>query len=286
MKEYNGMYVTLMLNSDCNNNCAHCYINYNGMFNDEELKDLVPTLLKKYRVLFNGTEPILHDEYLKYYKMANNNIIMTNGIALVEDNGLICKLKENGINQIALSYHYGIQDEISQIKIKELDKLILKLKKQGFKVKLMCSISRDNLKCIEACCEKAYNLGVDYVRFTNFIDQGRAISNIESKKFLTLEEIYYVLDEIKEQRKKYARDKLYIERCGSFGNGINKNNFKCMFANNMVAITPDHNVYGCIFDTSIGNEIGRLENGKILIRDDVDDSKDYCKILKKYNNIR
>ena len=30
----------------------------------------------------NGTEPILFEEYLKYFKMAENDSIMTNGIAL------------------------------------------------------------------------------------------------------------------------------------------------------------------------------------------------------------
>lgn len=288
MKEYDGKYVTLMLCSECNNNCKHCYISFKGKFTDNQLDDIIPSLMNKYTVLMNGTEPILNENYLKYYKITGNNSIMTNGISLINNDSLMIKLKENGINVIMLSYHYGIQDNISLISITQLDKLIEQLNKNGFIVKLMCSLSKDNYMLIEDCCNKAYNLGAKIVRFTNFINQGSAIENVNDDKFLNREQIDYVHNKITEMRKKFDEKDLYIERCGSFGPMKNcvDNKFKCLNAINMVVITPNKKVYGCIFDTSPGNEIGYLDDDKkIMIYQDVNKDKSHCNILKKYNNI-
>ena len=275
-----------MLCSDCNNKCEHCYINYNGLFKDERLNELVPILLKKYKVLFNGAEPIIHKEYLKYYKMANNDIIMTNGIALKNNNELMNILIENEVKEIAISYHYGIQDDISLIKIRELDLIIKNLKDKGFKVKLMCSLSVDNYLLVEEACLNAINIGADKIRFTNYIMQGNAINNC-CDKILNKKQINYVLNEILRLRQKISKEILYIERCGSFGkNELFEDHFKCIGMNNMVAITPDEKVYGCIFDTSKGNEIGYIDSSnRIMIDDNNKFDKGFCKILKKYNNI-
>ena len=287
MKEYEGMYVSIMLCSDCNNDCKHCYISYNGSFSQDRLDELIPVLMRKYKVLFNGTEPIIHPEYFKYFKMANNNIIMTNGIALRDEELLMDKLLESGIDEIALSYHYGIQDDISLITISDLDKLVLKLKDKGFRVKLMCSVSTDNYLLIKEACEKALELGADRIRFTNFIQQGNAIDNYDSKILLNEDQIEYVLRTIKHERELIDEDKLYIERCGTFGKSkVLDDNFKCIGIDNMVAVTPDERVYGCIFDTSKGNEIGYIdESNRIMIDEKAKSDKNHCKTLIKYNKI-
>lgn len=288
MKEYNGRYVTLMLCSECNNDCSHCYISFKGHFNDEQLSHIVPNLMNKYGVLMNGTEPILFDEYFKYFKMAGNDSIMTNGIALIDNIDLMEKLQENGISVIMLSYHYGIQDEISGIKTEQLDKLVKQLTTYGFTVKLMCSLSTENYMYIDECCKKAYELGAKIVRFTNFIDQGCAQDNFQDSVFLNREQINYVLNEIERQRSIYDKDELYIERCGTFGPKQDEpeRKFGCLDVNNMAVVTPDRKVYGCIFDTSPGNEIGYLDDDdKIMLYDDAKGNKGYCRILKKYNNI-
>ena len=151
----------------------------------------------------------------------------------------------------------------------------------------MCSLSVDNYKLIEKACKNAIKLGVDKIRFTNYINQGRAINNYDDSKFLNREQINYVLREISRLRKQIPQKTLYIERCGSFGkNPIFKDNFKCLAASNMVAITPDEKVYACIFDTSKGNEIGYINSdNKIMINDSIKLDNNSCVVLKKYNNI-
>ena len=66
----------------------------------------------------------------------------------------------------------------------------------------------------------------------------------------------------------------------------NSEKIECLACNNMAVITPDLNVYRCVFDVDRGNEIGRVMDGKIMIDDEYKSlDKSYCKVLKKYNGI-
>ena len=194
--------------------------------------------------------------------------------------------KENGINEIALSYHFGIQDDISAVKSSMLDGLIENLVENGFQVKLMTTLSSDNYKMISTMCSKAYEFGAKTIKFTNYIYQGNAQKN-DFTKVLNQEQIDEVLSEIDYCRSLYDKEDLKIERCGTFGpKQGNSEKFECLACNNMAVITPDLNVYQCVFDIDRGNEIGRVIDGKIMIDDEYKSlDKSYCKVLKKYNGI-
>lgn len=43
MKEYTGKTVKIMTCSKCNTKCKHCYINYSGDFDPDELYNIVKT---------------------------------------------------------------------------------------------------------------------------------------------------------------------------------------------------------------------------------------------------
>lgn len=285
MNEYNGKIAVLMLCSECNNKCEHCYVDYSGRFSENDLKEIIPELQKKYIVVLNGTEPIMYPEYLKFFKMVGQHKILTNGLALMYKENLMEDLLENEINEIGLSYHFGIQDEISNVKTYMLDKLIKKLKDNGFTVRLLTSLSSDNYAGIEEYCKKAIELGADKLKFTNMVHKGKAFENLNVSKLLNEDQIKSVLTTINNMREKYSKDELLVERCGTFGNIINSNNFECLAGKNMVVITPDRNVYPCVFD--ISEPIGILNNdNKIMIDEDlVNKDSSYCKVLKKYNNI-
>ena len=128
MEKYNGK----MLCSQCNNNCKHCYINYSGRFVDEELSRIIPNLNEKYTILLNGAEPIMYPEYYKYFKMVDEHRIIT----ILENPNVLDQLLENGINEVWLSYHFGIQNEISRINENQLNNVVQILKKNNFLVKL------------------------------------------------------------------------------------------------------------------------------------------------------
>lgn len=69
-----------------------------------------------------------------------------------------------------------------------------------------------------------------------------------------------------------------IKRNGLFGkNNDNPNcNFKCVASIDEVVITPDGNVYPCIFMTKPGYELGHYENGKILLDYQLDNNGNSC----------
>jgi len=286
MYEYNGKNVIIMLCSSCNINCKHCYVKYKGNFSKDNLDLLFKNLKEKYFIILNGTEPILFPEYYQFFRENSQERILTNGLELINNPMLYDVLKENGINEIALSYHFGIQDDLSAVKSSMLDRLISNLRENQFKIKLMTTISTENYKNIADMCRSAYKLGANTIKFTNYIYQGNAQKNGISN-VLSQEQIDYVLDEIDSVRKIYDISDLKIERCGSFGpNRNNSFKFECLACNDMVVITPDLKVYQCVFDIDKGNEIGEVINGKIMINDDyrmID--KTYCKVLKKYNKI-
>lgn len=286
MYEYTGKNVILMLCSKCNIKCKHCYIKYKGDFDINELDSLFNAIKDKYFIILNGTEPILFKEYYHIYKENKQTRILTNGLELIRNPGLYKTLKDIGIEEIALSYHFGMQDDISFVKSNMLDKLIKDLTTNGFKVKLMTTISSDNYKIIPNMCKIAHELGAKTIKFTNYIFQGNAQKQ-KHDKVLTREQIDYVLDTIDECRKDYDKDELYIERCGTFGpNRKRKEKFECLACNNTVVITPDLNVYRCVFDIDKGNEIGKVIDNKIMIYDEFKDAdKSTCAVLKKYNGV-
>lgn len=286
MFEYEGKNVIIMLCSSCNINCKHCYIKYKGNFDLENLRQLYNSLKGKHFIILNGTEPILFSEYYEVFKENSQQRILTNGLELINNPSIYDSLKGNGITEIALSYHFGIQDDISYVKSSMLDSLIEDLIKNGFNIKLMTTISSDNYKEIDNMCFKAHELGAKTIKFTNYIFQGNAQKNSKNK-VLTQDQINYVLEEIENARLKYDVNDLRIERCGTFGKNETKpNSFECLACNDMAVITPDLKVYQCVFDIDKGNEIGFVQNGKIMIYDNYKNvDKTYCKVLKKYNGV-
>lgn len=81
-KEFDGNEVTIMACSNCNTHCKYCYISYSGNFTASNLYNLCKKLLRKYRVLLNGTEILLHPDYFDSLQLIGQNFILTNGIAL------------------------------------------------------------------------------------------------------------------------------------------------------------------------------------------------------------
>jgi len=287
MEKYNGKYVTIMLCSQCNNNCKHCYIRYSGRFTDEELAKLIPVLNQKYTIILNGTEPILFPEYFKYFKMVNEHRILTNGIEILKNPSIISQLLENEINEVWLSYHFEIQDKISRINEDELNKVIQILKQNKFIVKLMCSLSIHNYQNISKICKKAIEIGADKIKFTNFISQGNAKDSFNNQEFLSQEQINQVLHDINKTREITLKKDLIIQRCGTFGPNQNKNNFQCLAGQDMIVLTPNGKIYECVFDISNDSCIGYIDDdyNLMLDRNKISSKQNHCKVLKKYNGI-
>ena len=282
--EYKGKYLTIMLCSGCNQKCKHCYVNYHGRFTDKQLAEMIPSLSERYSIMFNGTEPILYPEYFKYFQMINQNKMFTNGLELMRNYDITQELLKYGINYLSISYHFGIHDQISSVNTKDLEDLFKRLKNDGFKVRLLCTLNKDNYKNTSEFCKQAKDMGVDGIKFTNLIIQGNASENLEGTQLGTYDRIQ-VLNSVNLSRRFYDKEEFNIERCGSFGNPIHSHNFECFAGTKMVVLTPDNKIYQCIFDIGDGNEIGYLdESNNILINPSlIDQDRSRCKMQRKYN---
>lgn len=277
MKEYNGRNITIMACSQCNINCKHCYISYDGNYEPDELKNISHELQKKYAININGTELLTNIKYLETLKEVNQPFFMSNGLAIYKHPEIIDEIKKYGIKSISLSYHFGIQDNISVMSPDNIETVIKLLKENEIQARLLTTITKKNYKNIVEMCDKAYELGVRGIKFTNFLSQGNAV-NIENEYILSKEEKQYALTLIDIARQKYDVDELLIERCGSFGRNMSseKNKFVCDAINDSVTIAPNKKVYPCVFLTKPGYEIGEYKEGKIYIYNCLDNNGKLC----------
>jgi len=282
-KEFCGKDVIIMSCSDCNTRCKHCYISYSSNFDKDTLFDLASTCTAKYNTSINGSELLIHPEYFDTIQMVGQTRIMTNGIEIVRNPEIMNKLREMGIKIISISYHMGIHEEISSVRKELVYKVISIAKQYSMKVRIMVTIDRDNYMLVEEMCKMAIELGANSIRFTNYLMSGNALEMPD--KTLNDGQIQIFLELVQKQRKKYAKDFLEIKRCGTFGkqNGIQKNNFVCPAGNDLIAITPDMNVYPCNFLAKVGFEIGKVEDGEILIYKDINNDGSACLADKIYN---
>lgn len=277
MKELSGKNLIIMACSKCNINCEHCYISYRGNRNADELLQLVTVLNEKYNIILNGAEILTDIDYLKSFEYVKQNYFMSNGLAIYDNPKILDTIMGYGITSISLSYHFGIQDNISVMSPEKIEKVINLILQKGLQVRLLTTITSDNYNKILEMCDKSVQLGARGLKFTNFLLQGNA-TNMDIKNVLNDSEKYEFFRQLSVARKFYDKDRFIIERCGTFGNDLynQKSNFKCDAINNTVVLTPDNNIYPCIFLAKPGYEIGKLENGKILIDDTLNNFGDIC----------
>lgn len=275
-KEFDGKSVIIMSCSDCNIHCKHCYISYGGNFSADALCDIIMKLKPKYEIMINGTEPLLHKDFLDAYALAGYKSPITNGLVFKDNYDYISTLKEHGIEELRISYHFDLHDSISQVEKSYLEQLFKEIRKRGLKLCIMCSLTSQNYKLIPQYCKKALALGATAIKFTNFLSQGRA-KNMDSHLILNDEQIADFFKILKQERNKYDKNTLEIRRCGSFGNdNKNKTHFKCDAGTSNVCITPDLKVYPCIFLCKKGYEIGYYEDGKIFVDDSFQNDGTKC----------
>lgn len=277
MKKYDGKELIIMASSACNADCTHCYISYKGNRTPEELLSIVKSLKEKYNLNINGAENLINPEYLRAYNEINQSFILTNGKVFLTNKKICNKLKENNITSVSLSYHFGIQDDLSPVKIKDLDKIIDIIKENNLQFRLMTTITSKNYKLVPYMCEQARKLGARGIKFTNFIQQGNG-KNLNDTNILKEEEIKEFFKLLIGERKKYNKDELIIERCGTFGKNYlsTHDNFYCDCITDSVVLTPDDNVYPCVFLAQPGNEIGKYENGCIFIDEGYENDHSKC----------
>lgn len=283
-KLYTGKTVAIMSCTKCNINCKHCYISYGGNMNGNELYDMVDKLKDKYEIMINGSEPLMNKEYLKSYKLSKFSSPITNGLVFYNNFEYIDELKKAGIDNLRISYHFDMHEKISVVPKEFLEQLFKEIKKRDVKLTIMCSLSKANYENMEQYCEMAKDMGAEVIKFTNFINQGKA-KKMDEDLFLDKQDYKKFFELLHKVRDKYDKNVLEIKRCGSFGEDTyGKSNFCCDAGVDYVCITPDKNVYPCIFFCQPGNEIGYYKDGNIYITKEVNNDQTKCLAKEKYND--
>ena len=275
-QEYTGKKVIIMICSKCNMNCSHCYVSYKGNRKPEELIELVTTLKDKYEIELNGAEVLTNLEYLKAFKIVGQHFILSNGKAIVTNPNAIDALKENDINSVSLSYHFGVQKVFLSATDEQLVRVIDKLHRNNIDVRLMTTITSKNYNRVEDMCKIAADLGAKGIKFTNLVAQGDNFTLYDY--LLNDEEKKQFFEQLAKVREEYDKDKLIIERCGTFGKNlcVSKSNFKCICGRDQVVLTPNNSLYPCVFLAKSGYEIGKYEDGKLLVSGTFEVKTDDC----------
>lgn len=282
MVEYQGKNIIIMLTSNCNINCEHCYINFKGSFTCEELERYIPEFLKKYAIKLNGAENLTNLDYLKFYEMVHQPYVMTNGLVINKNPKIFGLLKRYAITTVVMSYHYGFQQNYSIVDTSMIEENIKKILENDLEVRLMCTLNHYNYKKVLEFIEKMVSLGVRCVKFTNHLSTGNA-THMSDNLILSEEEIKEALTLINEARQIYPKEKFIIERCGTFENPLNSPHFSCYAGTDNVVITPDLNVYPCIFLIDEKYRIGKIMDGKIMLDEKIVRDENCCEAKREYN---
>ncbi len=275
--------VTIMSCSDCNVACKHCYISYSGNFEPAKLIELTKNLKKKHAVRINGAEPLIHPEFLPAYALAGQFGPLTNGLVFNDNFSYLDELKKHNMSELYISYHFDLHDKISCINKSYLEKLFQEILNRGLSFVIMCTITTETYKNVETYCDTAFKLGAKAIKFTNYLNQGKA-KKLDHNLILNDEQIAEFFQLVDQCRNKFDKSVFEIKRCGSFGpNRERCNKFECLAGINHVCVTPDMKVYPCVFLAKPGFEIGYCDGKQIFIDSKFENDTKEC-IAKKILN--
>lgn len=269
------MKVILMVNSECNSKCQHCYIDYSESKTPENtLKTVKELQSQTHEVIIAGSETLLNPNYLISYKQAGQNYILTNGILLEKNPALFETIKYYGIEQIGLSLHFGIENELRSVSEKSIKKVISLSNERNLKTFVNTTVTSQNYSGLQDICEKTIEYGATQIRFGRFIGIGKGKNRFDLN--LNDTQVKEFFEQVDELREVYDKETLEIKirgyfgpKPGSKGEDLAKKNTYCPAGINQVVISPDDLVYSCPFLIRKDLAIGRYEKGKILLRSEI-----------------
>lgn len=271
--------------------CEICYLDYEGVRDPESTLRLVENLRSQFRVLIAGSEVLADIGYLESLKAAEQKYILTNGILLDQNPEYYDLLRENGIEEIQMSFNYKGQKEKSGKTEEILPDVIAKAKEKGFFVRLAVIINQETYQDVEEICAQIKALGADGVLFLRYIKSG--IARCDTTETLSEDQKEEFFTQIDAVREIYDKDELLISTGGNFGPRDNERgrmlaeeNRYCTAGTQFFVIDPNDKVYGCPY--LMGDlEIGELvDESRLEIRKNLCDGDRSCCLTDKSRNNR
>lgn len=288
-KTQNKMAV-LMVNSECNLRCRHCFIPYEGHMEPSEAMEIAAGLREKgYRIRIFGSEPLMDKRYLDLFPIAGQDILATNGLLLLKRPELTKELADKGITKLQVSYHHDIDEILRSANSEQVKRIISIAAGSGIGVQLATTITSKNYLKAGECCEFAYEAGAYAIKFLKFMRTGRA-RDMPSSDCLSDSQVADFFDIVLQQRQKYVKDKLEIRVHGSFGprkgtkgEEMARANCYCPAGERIIYIDPDYKIYACQF--LMDRPIGVLDRNTLEANiEDISEDRSCCladKILNR-----
>lgn len=277
------MKVVLIVGSECNTKCKHCYIVDATRRSPKNAVETVMALKGQgHEVVIAGGEVLMEPEYLKAYQRAGQKHLLTNGILLKTNPELYDLMRDHGIEQLTFSIHFDIDARLRSVPERFVAERVREARQRGFRVQVTTLITPENVDGIAAMCERSVSYGVNILQFNRFVQMGRGEESQEHA--LSEEQIERFFSQVEEQRKRFSKDVLVIKpngnfgpRPGSKGESLAYENKYCPAGIDLVGIDPDGKVYGCPFTMNDDAVIGRFVDGKIIIEKEFSDGRrDTC----------
>lgn len=215
------IYMGIDLTERCNLRCIHCRVSTSAKKTNEipleKLKELIDILskMKVIQIIYSGGEPFLREdvfEILSYSakKGIPDLIVVTNSLLL--NNEKISKLKKTGIKKIAVSLD-GLKESHDKIRGKgtfeRTLKIIKKLIKEGFEVKVTITLNKLNKDDIPKLSVLLKKIGVKKINVGNLMPCGRGKELwAQSLDFKDKKELF---KKTKEVNKKYGKNFINFE---------------------------------------------------------------------------
>lgn len=281
-EQYPGWQIVIMITSECNANCKMCYLPFHGKIEPNHLNEMIMNFQDQgYNVYLNGSEPLIDPRYLTSLKLADQKIVMTNGIVLYENPDYIYEIKAAGIETIGVSHHFDATEIFGSVKPYVAETALEIIEDAGVHARVMTSITRPFIEKIPEYCAWCKEKGYKEIRFTNYIAQGKA-KYLDRDLILRPEDRKRYYEIITQERKKYPIDELCVTSCGSFG-ACGTPNMTCMAMRDFVVITPNMHVYPCIFQAEPGMECGFVHEGRVFTKKGFTLFEHDCANLLLYN---
>lgn len=180
MAKYHGYFIHIMPTSRCNLQCPYCYTNAvcGSKFSimGEECIESVADAINRLEISgihIEGGEPLLYPKLLDLVckiREKDKIVIVTNGYLLTEQ--LIKELLKVGVNRFILSIDYPVRQ--MDVKKKSCVESLLELKKFNMTAEINVTLSRENIKFLEALFELASKNRVKRIRFGDIVPIGYA----------------------------------------------------------------------------------------------------------------
>ncbi|HJX50391.1 MAG TPA: hypothetical protein VJ438_02935 [Candidatus Nanoarchaeia archaeon] len=300
------MVMYLLQEGYCNAKCKHCYMHLqkqNPKSRDVKVarKDLESLVSQGYKVHLRGTEILLNQEYLSLFPLVEQKYIQTNGKILHDTPKLFEELKKVGISKIMLTYPTEPKDLMDFSK-EMVDRVIQSGSKNSFRMVTDFVVTRNIIDLIRGdnnyfnrLCEQLMNVGASELRFVRLIPFSKELKEITPSAKET-EEV--VRESVKLES--LYKGRLDVTRAGQFGFYDLRRELKeryfgikvpepeesgimdCPAGKKLFVIDLNNHIYPCLYLMGQNHRIGKLEDGRIILKERLTPAKLHSKDCPAY----